>query len=284
MMNMEMQNTIAKAVSFSGIALHTGVRVHLTMKPAPVDTGIVFRRTDMPGSPEVRAHAAYVVDVRRATTIAAPSKAFVVTVEHIMASLHAANVDNVYVEMDSAEPPIADGSAGPYFRLIREAGIQEQDAPARYWTTDKPLYYENRGTTLVVLPAGVFKISCTVEFGETALGTQFFSLEVTPESFERELGPCRTFAAYRDLAQLIAAGLAKGGSLDNAVVMHEGAIISNEGLRFPNEMVRHKMMDMVGDLYLTGKRVRAHVIAIKPGHPSNVETVKRMLASENGAK
>ncbi|OQA84318.1 MAG: UDP-3-O-(3-hydroxymyristoyl) N-acetylglucosamine deacetylase [Lentisphaerae bacterium ADurb.Bin242] len=283
-MNMEMQNTIAKAVSFSGIALHTGVRVHLTMKPAPVDTGIVFRRTDMPGNPEVRAHAAYVVDVRRATTIAAPSKAFVVTVEHIMASLHAANVDNVYVEMDSAEPPIADGSAGPYFRLIREAGIQEQDAPARYWTTDKPLYYENRGTTLVVLPAEVFKISCTVEFGETALGTQFFSLEVTPESFERELGPCRTFAAYRDLAQLIAAGLAKGGSLDNAVVMHEGAIISNEGLRFPNEMVRHKMMDMVGDLYLTGKRVRAHVIAIKPGHPSNVETVKRMLASENGAK
>lgn len=284
MMNMEKQNTIAKSVSFSGIALHTGVRVHLTMKPAPVDTGIVFRRTDMPGSPEVRAHAAYVVDVRRATTIAAPSKAFVVTVEHIMAALHASNVDNVYVEMDNAEPPIADGSAGPYFRLIRDAGIQEQDAPARYWTTDKPLYYENRDTTLVVLPSDVFKISCTVEFGETALGTQFFSLVVTPESFERELGPCRTFAAYRDLAQLIAAGLAKGGSLDNAVILHEGAIISNEGLRFPNEMVRHKMMDMVGDLYLTGKRVRAHVVAIKPGHPSNVETVKRMLASENTAK
>lgn len=281
---MEKQNTIAKAVSFSGIALHTGVRVHLTMKPAPADTGIIFRRTDMPGSPEVRAHAAYVVDVRRATTIAAPSKAFVVTVEHIMAALHAANVDNAYVEMDNAEPPIADGSAGPYFKLIREAGLQEQDTSAHYWTTDKPLFYENRDTTLVVLPSDVFRISCTVEFGETALGTQFLSLTVTPESFERELGPCRTFAAYRDLAQLIAAGLAKGGSLDNAVILHEGAIISNEGLRFPNEMVRHKMMDMVGDLYLTGKRVRAHVVAIKPGHPSNVETVKRMLASENTAK
>lgn len=281
---MEMQNTIAKEASFSGIALHTGVRVHLTMKPAPVNTGIIFRRTDMPGSPEVRAHVAYVIDVRRATTIAAPSKAYVVTVEHIMAALHAAKVDNAYVEMDNAEPPIADGSAGPYFKLIREAGILEQDAPARYWTTEKPVYFENKDTVVVVLPSDIFKISCTVEFGETTLGTQFYSLEVTPESFERELGPCRTFAAYRDLAQLIAAGLAKGGSLDNAVVMHEGAIISNEGLRFPNEQVRHKMMDMVGDLYLTGKRVHAHVVAVKPGHPSNVETVKRMLASEINAK
>ena len=281
---MEMQNTIGSEAAISGIALHTGLRVHLRMKPAPENTGIVFRRTDMPGSPEVRAFAPNVIDVRRATTIAAPSKAYVVTVEHIMAALHAARVDNVYVEMDNAEPPIADGSAGPYFKMIREAGIREQNAPAKIWTAKAPLYVENGATTMVVLPSDVFRISCTVAFGETALDTQFHSLEITPESFEKELGPCRTFAAYRDLAQLIAAGLAKGGSLDNAVILHEGAIISNNGLRFPNELVRHKIMDMVGDLFLTGKRVRAHVIAIKPGHPTNVQLAKTMLATDTAGK
>lgn len=281
---MEMQNTIKSEAAISGIALHTGVRIHLRMKPAPENTGIVFRRTDMPGAPEVRAYAPNVIDVRRATTIAAPSKAYVVTVEHIMAAFHAAGVDNAYVEMDNAEPPVADGSAGPYFKMIKEAGIQEQDAPAQFWTTDAPLYVENGATSMVVLPSDTFRISCTVAFGETALGTQFHSLEVTPENFERELGPCRTFVAYRDLAQLIAAGLAKGGSLDNAVILHDGAIISNDGLRFPNELVRHKIMDMVGDLYLTGKRVRAHVIAIKPGHSTNVQLAKLMLARETAQK
>ncbi len=281
---MEMQNTIKSEAAISGIALHTGVRIHLRMKPAPENTGIVFRRTDMPGAPEVRAYAPNVIDVRRATTIAAPSKAYVVTVEHIMAAFHAAGVDNAYVEMDNAEPPVADGSAGPYFKMIKEAGIQEQNAPAQFWTTDAPLYVENGATSMVVLPSDTFRISCTVAFGETALGTQFHSLEVTPENFERELGPCRTFVAYRDLAQLIAAGLAKGGSLDNAVILHDGAIISNDGLRFPNELVRHKIMDMVGDLYLTGKRVRAHVIAIKPGHSTNVQLAKLMLARETAQK
>ncbi len=281
---MEMQNTIKSEAAISGIALHTGVRIHLRMKPAPENTGIVFRRTDMPGAPEVRAYAPNVIDVRRATTIAAPSKAYVVTVEHIMAAFHAAGVDNAYVEMDNAEPPVADGSAGPYFKMIKEAGIQEQNAPAQFWTTDVPLYVENGATSMVVLPSDTFKISCTVAFGETALDTQFYSLEVTPENFEKELGPCRTFVAYRDLAQLIAAGLAKGGSLDNAVILHDGAIISNNGLRFPNELVRHKIMDMVGDLYLTGKRVRAHVIAIKPGHSTNVQLAKLMLARETAQK
>ena len=124
---MEMQNTIKSEAAISGIALHTGVRIHLRMKPAPENTGIVFRRTDMPGAPEVRAYAPNVIDVRRATTIAAPSKAYVVTVEHIMAAFHAAGVDNAYVEMDNAEPPVADGSAGPYFKMIKEAGIQEKN-------------------------------------------------------------------------------------------------------------------------------------------------------------
>ena len=276
---MEMQNTLAGEISYSGIALHTGVRVHMTMKPAAANTGIVFRRTDMKGSPSVRAHVACVIDTRRATTIASLSRAYVVLVEHVMASLHAAQVDNAVVEMDSAEPPIGDGSALPFFDMIKKAGLKQLDEPAKIWSCDKIVSYENNGTTMVVLPHDSFKISCTVEYGDTALGTQFLSLEVTPESFERELAPCRTFASYKDLAQLLTAGLAKGGSLDNAVVLHDGAIISSGGLRFPNELVRHKMMDMVGDMFLSGKRIHAHIVAVRPGHPSNVETVKRMLAA-----
>ena len=276
----EMQNTIAGEVSYSGIALHTGVRVRMTMKPAEADTGVVFIRTDLPGRPCVRAHASHVVDVRRATTIADPAtKAYVVLVEHIMASLHALQIDNVIIEMNSAEPPIGDGSAVPFCKMIRSAGIRPLEKEARYWCAKEIVTYKSGTTTMVVMPHDTFRISATVEFADSMLGTQFMELDITPESFEKELAPCRTFASFSDLKQLMAAGLARGGSLDNANIMHNGAIISNGGLRFPNELVRHKTMDMVGDLYLTGKRLKAHVVAIRSGHPSNVETVRRMLLS-----
>ena len=276
----DMQNTIAGEISYSGIALHTGVRVRMTMKPAEADTGIVFVRTDMPGNPGVRAHASRVVDVRRATTIADPStKAYVVLVEHIMAALHALQIDNIVIEMNSAEPPIADGSATQFCNMIRSAGIRQLDKAAHYWCAKEVVTYKSGSTTMIVMPHDTFRLSCTVEFADSMLGTQFMELDVTPESFEKELAPCRTFASFSDLKQLMAAGLARGGSLDNANIMHNGAIISNGGLRFSNELVRHKMMDMVGDMYLTGKRLKAHVVAIRSGHPSNVETVSRMLVS-----
>ncbi|MBP5182970.1 MAG: UDP-3-O-[3-hydroxymyristoyl] N-acetylglucosamine deacetylase [Lentisphaeria bacterium] len=282
---MEMQNTIGKSVSVSGIALHTGVRVNMRMLPAPENTGIVFRRMDMEGTPEVKAHALNVIDVRRATTIAAPSKAFVVLVEHIMASLHAAKVDNIYIEMDSAEPPICDGSALPFFRMLMEAGIVPQSAPAKTYAVESPLYIEKNGTTVVALPPekeGELKITCTVSYAGTLIGTQFLDFVLTPENFEKELGPCRTFAEYKDLATLFQMGLAKGGSLDNAVVIHDGAIISHDGMRFPNELVRHKVMDMVGDLYLTGVRLSAHIVAVKPGHPTNVALSQAIVGKMRG--
>lgn len=282
---MEMQNTIGKSVSVSGIALHTGVRVNMRMLPAPANTGIIFRRMDLEGCPEVKAHAQYVIDVRRATTIAAPgTKAFVGLVEHIMAALHAAKVDNIYVEMDSAEPPICDGSAGPFYRMLMEAGIVQLDAPASSYTVTKPVYIENKGTTIVALPPeneGELKITCTVSFAGSMIGTQFLDFVLTEDAFEKELGPCRTFAEYKDLATLFQMGLARGGSLENAVVIHDGAIISNDGLHFPNELVRHKVMDMVGDLYLTGVRLSAHIIAVKPGHPTNVALAQAIVAQMN---
>jgi UDP-3-O-acyl-N-acetylglucosamine deacetylase len=173
--------------------------------------------------------------------------------------------------------PVMDGWT--VCKMIRSAGIRPLEKEARYWCAKEIVTYKSGTTTMVVMPHDSFRISATVEFADSMLGTQFMELDITPESFEKELAPCRTFASFSDLKQLMAAGLARGGSLDNANIMHNGAIISNGGLRFPNELVRHKTMDMVGDLYLTGKRLKAHVVAIRSGHPSNVETVRRMLLS-----
>ncbi len=281
---MDMQNTVKAASSITGIALHTGARANLSILPAPENTGIIFRRVDMPGKPEVKAVVENVIDVRRATTIASrETGAFVVTIEHIMAALHASNVDNAIVEMDGPEPPIADGSAGPYFDMIQNAGIQPQNAPAEYWTGTAPIVFEDGASTLALLPADDFKITFTVEFGATPLDLQHFSTVVNTETFAKELSRARTFAIYRELEQVIAAGLAKGGSLDNAILMHDGAIICKEGMRYPNELVRHKMMDMTGDLFLVGKRVKAHVLSVKSGHPTHVKLAQLMRQQELAA-
>lgn len=276
---MDYQNTVKKEVTVSGITLHTGVRATLRILPAPENTGIVFRRVDMPGKPEVQAVAGNVIDVRRATTIASRTTgAFVVTVEHIMASLHASQVDNAIVEMDGPEPPIADGSAKAYFDGIQAAGLQQLSAPAKYWTASAPISVDAGNSHLLLEPADNFEIVCHVEYGATPLDKQDFSCIVTPESFERELSDSRTFCIYGELAQLLAAGLVKGGSLDNAVIMHDGAIISKDGMRHKEEFARHKMMDLVGDIFLTGMRVRAKVTAIRAGHPTHVKLAGEMLA------
>lgn len=278
---MELQNTIRKEAVVSGIALHTGVRANLRILPAPENTGIVFRRIDMPGKPEVQAVAGNVIDVRRATTIASRTTGgFVVTVEHIMSSLHAAQVDNAIVEMDGPEPPIADGSAKAYFDAIMNAGIDEQSAPARIWNLKEEIRIDEpeKGIHIHLEPSDKLEISFQVEYGATPLDKQSFACVVTPESFGKELSDSRTFCIFRELEQLIGAGLVKGGSLDNAVVMHDGAIISKEGMRHKEEFARHKMMDMVGDLYLTGMRVRARISSVKSGHPTHVKLAQEMLA------
>ncbi len=273
---MEKQNTTKDPVSVSGIALHTGARAGLRILPGEPNSGIVFRRVDLPEKPEVRALAQNVVDVRRGTTIAS-GKASVVTVEHVMAALHACQIDNAVVEMDGFEPPILDGSALPYYEMVKNADKVEQDAPAQYIGPKTPIFFEFRGTKMVIFPCDKFKIDCITSFGETVLDTQFYELEITEESFARELAPARTFVQFRDLKQLLSMGLVKGGSLDNAAILHEGAIICKEGLRYDNEIVRHKMLDIVGDMFLTGRRVKGHIIAVKPGHPTNVQLAGEIL-------
>ena len=272
---MEMQNTVGGSARVTGISLHTGARATLCVKPAEVNSGIVFRRVDMPGVNEVRALASNVVDVRRGTTIAS-GQAVVATVEHIMSALHACRIDNAVIEMNGMEPPIADGSAAPYVEMIREAGIVQQDAPARIFTPDRVLYVDGGATRICLAPSDKLEIACTTSFEGCPFDPQFFELDVTPESYS-EVAAARTFVQFNDLKQLLGMGLVKGGSLDAAAILHNGAIICKEDLRWTNEIVRHKIMDLIGDLYLCGCRVHGKVTAVKPGHPKNVEMAGMLL-------
>ena len=273
---MEKQRTVKSSVVYNGIALHTGVRATLRINPAEANTGITFRRVDMPHQPSVQALASNVVDVRRGTTIADMTNgAAVATVEHVLAALHVCGIDNALVDMNGPEPPIADGSAQPYLELVVEAGYVEQDAPARIWTATEPIYFEEHGSKMILLPSDELKISCMASFQGCPIDPQFMSISITQESFTEEIAAARTFVDFKDLEALISMGLVKGGSLDNAAIIHDGAIISKENLRFRDEIVRHKILDIVGDLYLCGARVKADIVAFKPGHPTNV-----MLAGE----
>ena len=269
---MDKQKTLKESAVYSGIALHTGVRSTLRFLPAEADAGIVFRRVDLPGKPEVAARADKVVDVRRGTTIG-EGACVAHTVEHIMASLHALQIDNAVIEMDGPEPPIADGSSLPFWKVLKEAGTVELDAEARYFTPSKPLFVDAGVTTLVLLPAEEpgLRISCTTSFKGCPIDPQYLDIVINAETFDSDICGARTFVNYSDLGLLISMGLCKGGSLDNAEIIHDGAIICKDGLRYENEIVRHKILDLVGDLFLCGRRVQGHVIAVKPGHHRNVE-------------
>ena len=233
----------------------------------------------------MRALASNVVDVRRGTTIAS-GNAVVFTVEHIMSALNAFHIDNCIVEMDGMEPPIGDGSSLPYCRMLREAGVQVQEAEAKVFTPASPLYVEGGHTRLVIVPGPELRIACTTSFPGCPIDPQFYEFTATtPDAYETEIAGGRTFVDFGDLQQLLAMGLVKGGSLDAAAIIHDGAIICKEALRYPNEIVRHKILDIVGDVYLSGCRITGTIIAIKPGHPKNVELAgmlqKEIMAANN---
>ncbi len=262
------QCTLAKNATLKGTSLHTGKPVTLTLKPAPADYGLKFRRIDLPDQPFIEADVDKVQTVERATTLAEGSVK-VHTVEHILSALTGMGIDNAVIEMDANEPPIADGSAAPYVELIKSAGIAEQEAARRVWQIREPLSLDTRGgSLLVVLPAKEFRVSVTC-VGPEGRVTQYFDSVVTPETYEKEFAPARTFCFYEDIKPLIEKGLIQGGSLENAVVIRGEEVLSKEPLRFHNEFARHKAMDMVGDLILNGRRILGHVIAVMPGHGPN---------------
>jgi UDP-3-O-[3-hydroxymyristoyl] N-acetylglucosamine deacetylase/3-hydroxyacyl-[acyl-carrier-protein] dehydratase len=270
------QHTLQQAAKFSGLGLHSGNRVNMAILPAPAGSGLRFRRTDLDGKPEVEALVENVVETNRSTTLGKGSVK-IHTVEHVLAALAGAGVDNAIVELDSIEPPIADGSAREFVKLIAAAGLVPQDQPREPWQPSEPVEFNAGESTMAVLPHDRLKISCTSADRHNRF-TQFFTLEVTPESWEKELAHARTFCFFEEIEFLIKNGLIKGGSLENAVVIRDDAVLTTEPLRYPEEFVRHKMLDILGDLALLGRPLVGHIVAVRPSHAANCGLARQLSA------
>jgi len=264
------QATIEKPVKLSGIGLHSGELTTLRFVPAAENTGVIFKRVDLPDKPEIPALVSSVVNTQRSTTIGV-SSAYVQTVEHILATLQCLEIDNVIIEVDAPETPLTDGSGKQFIEAVLSAGRVEQEAESEYFKITEPLAIDSNGMTLCAIPADEFSISYTMNYNHPVVGTQFHSFVINRENFINEIGPARTFATYNELEHLLKNGLIKGGSLDNAIVVTDQAILSKEGLRYKDEFVRHKIMDIIGDLSLVGKRLRAHIVSLRSGHTYNVK-------------
>ena len=276
-MSAALQHTLAGPATLEGTSLHTGEKVTLTLKPAPEGHGFQFRRIDLPDQPFIKADADKVQTVERATTLAEGSVK-VHTVEHIISALAGMGVDNALIEMDANEPPIGDGSAKPFVEMIRQVGVVSQSTPRRVWEIREPIHQETPdGTLITIVPSKSFKVSVT-NVGPEGRFTQYFSTEVTPENYEREICSARTFVYYEDVKPLLEKGLIKGGSLESAVVIRGNETMSKEPMRFPNEFARHKALDLIGDLMLSGVRILGHVIAVKPGHGPNTRLAAKLKA------
>ena len=275
-----------REVSLSGSALHSGEPVTLAMKPAPAGTGIVFRRGDLAGQPEMKPSVDQIVDLVRATTIQS-GHAKIATVEHVLSALYGCGIDNVIVEMNASEPPIMDGSAKPFVNLILEAEPVEQEVEREYFVLDQPVSVTRNNSSLIALPADTLKISCT-SADDRGIHTQHLSLTIDPDTYITQIAAARTFTIYEDIEELIKLGKIKGGSLDCAIVIKGDKIISKEPLRFKDEFVRHKILDIIGDLMLLGLPLKAHIIAMRPGHAINAELTRALYVRreelKNGSK
>jgi UDP-3-O-[3-hydroxymyristoyl] N-acetylglucosamine deacetylase/3-hydroxyacyl-[acyl-carrier-protein] dehydratase len=266
------QQTLREAASFSGIGLHGGNRVNMTILPAAPDTGLRFRRVDLEGKPEIDVRVENVCDTNRSTSIG-KGNAKVHTVEHILASFVGNQIDNAVIELDAPEPPIGDGSARQYNKLLQNAGILPQDRQRDVFAVHTPITFESGDTTMSVFPHDRLKITCT-SADKQGRFTQFYSVEVTPEAWARDIAHARTFCFYEEIEFLFKNGLIRGGSLENAVIIRDDAILTNEPLRYAEEFVRHKILDIIGDLSLVGVPITGHVIAVKPSHAANCELAR----------
>ena len=270
------QQTLNGPASYSGVGLHSGNRVTMTFLPAASNTGIRFRRVDLEGAPEIEARIENVVETNRSTTLA-KGNTRIHTVEHVLATFAGCGVDNAIIELNANEPPSADGSAREYCRMIETAGLTPQDQPCNPYAITAPIELKTGDSVMALFPDDGFKITCTSADKEGRF-TQHYSVQLTPQTWRRELADARTFCFYEEIEFLIRNGLIKGGSLENAVVIRDDAVLTNEPLRYPEEFVRHKMLDILGDLSLLGRPLQGHLIAIKPGHAANCELVRRLLA------
>ncbi|MGD1087989.1 MAG: bifunctional UDP-3-O-[3-hydroxymyristoyl] N-acetylglucosamine deacetylase/3-hydroxyacyl-ACP dehydratase [Verrucomicrobiota bacterium] len=273
------QQTLNRPASFSGIGLHSGNRVNMTILPAAANSGVRFRRVDLEGKPEIEARVENVGETNRSTTLA-KGNVKIHTVEHVLAALAGYGIDNAVVELDANEPPIADGSSREFCKIIQAAGIVPQVEKRETFTPAEPIELETGETVMTLFPDDGFKITCT-SADKQGRFTQFFSTEVTPKTWEKELSHARTFCFFEEIEHLIKNNLIKGGSLENAVVIRDDAVLTTEPLRYPEEFVRHKMLDIIGDLSLLGRPMRGHLIAVKPSHAANCEFVRQITAQMN---
>ena len=268
------QRTLERSVGCEGIGLHTGQRVSMTLKPAPVHSGVVFQRLDLPGTPLIEARPAHVVDTQNATTVAKDGTS-VRTIEHLMSALAGTGVDNVQVDLTGPEVPILDGSAAPFVELLRRAGLRRQFAPKTFLKVRQPITVEMGTRSLRIVPSERLKVIYTMCFDHPVLGEQTVAMELNRERYARDVAPSRTYGFLRDLDMLARLGLAKGGSLENALIIGEEGVL-NGPLRFPDELVRHKILDLLGDLYLLGKPLVGTIIAHGAGHRLHVQLIRRI--------
>lgn len=293
------QKTIKNEVSLTGVGLHTGVMVTMTFKPANVDHGYKFKRIDLDKQPIIPALAENVVDTARGTTIG-KGNARVSTIEHALAAAYSLNIDNLLIEIDGPETPILDGSAKEFFKVLKEAGIVDQDADREYFVVRENVRYDNKekGVEIIAYPDDKYSIDVLIDFNSKVLGHQYASISDLSE-FEEQIAPCRTFAFFAELEPLFKQNLIKGGALENAIIIVEKeypqeefdriadifnkphlvakrGILNNIDLQFSNEPARHKLLDMIGDLALTGKRIKGKIVAKRPGHLANTEFAKQI--------
>lgn len=269
------QRTVAKRVSCTGVGLHSGKPATLTLAPAPVDAGITFVRMDL--GVEIPGRNEHVVDTMLSTSIAKDG-ARIATVEHVLAALSGMGIDNCRVEVDGPEIPILDGSAAPFVCLIQEAGLKVQRAGKRYLVVDRPVELRDGDKLARLEPSDAFTVDFTADFNHPLITNQSFRAVLSDRTFAREVARARTFCFRRDIEKMQAMGLAKGGSLENAIVVDDFSILNPEGLRFPDEFARHKVLDAIGDLALFGMQVLGTLVAVKSGHAMNQTLVRKVLA------
>jgi UDP-3-O-[3-hydroxymyristoyl] N-acetylglucosamine deacetylase len=271
---MDAQRTVRRHISCVGIGLHSGNKVNLTLKPAPADFGIRFRRTDL-GDHEVPATVHNLAGIQLATGLSR-NEVSVETVEHLLAALVSMGVDNVIVELNSPEVPIMDGSAAPFIYLIHEAGIKRLGAPRKYLKIARPISISRGDKRIALYPSDHFKVTYSISYDHPLLRHQSRTLRITEESFVEDVAPARTFTFLKDVEMLRQNGLALGGSLDNAIVLGETGVLNN-ALRFEDEFVRHKILDAIGDLALVGYPVIGHLVAHRAGHALHTEFASKIL-------
>ena len=272
---MILQKTIGKVTTISGIGLHSGARIDMKLRPAGENTGIIFHRTDGEQVVDIKACSENVVDTRLATVIGRQGVS-VSTIEHFMAALAAFGIDNLHVDINGPEVPVLDGSAAPFIRTLQQTGVTSLQASRKFISIRKPLEIIEGEKRISIIPSRFFRVSFDIAFDHAAIGVQNYSLKFSTENFCKEVAAARTFGFLHEVEYLKANGLARGGSLDNAVVIDDNGIMNPEGLRYSNEFVRHKILDACGDFSLIGAPILGHIKAFKAGHDLNAKMVRKI--------